>query len=104
MAGGIKIRAKEKGGVIQVKTLMKHPMETGVRKDSKTGELVPAHYIQEVKAEYDGRVVMTANWGPGISKNPYWSFKFRGGKKGDKIKISWTDNTGETASEEAEIK
>ena len=104
MAGGIKIRAKEKDGVTQVKTLMKHPMETGTRKDSKTGELVPAHYIQEVKAEYDGRVVMTANWGPAVSKNPYWSFKFKGGKKGDKIRITWTDNTGETASEEAEIK
>jgi sulfur-oxidizing protein SoxZ len=47
---------------------------------------------------------MTANWGPAVSKNPYCSFKFRGGKKGDKVKISWTDNTGETASEEVEIK
>jgi hypothetical protein len=43
----IKLRAKEKGGVTTVKALMTHPMETGLRKDSKTGKLIPAHYIRE---------------------------------------------------------
>lgn len=100
----IKIRAKAKGGVTTVKTLMSHPMETGLRKDSKTGEKIPAHHITEVTAEHKGNVVMTANWGGAISKNPYMSFKFKGAASGDMIKISWVDNQGGSDSLEAEIK
>jgi sulfur-oxidizing protein SoxZ len=83
---------------------MSHPMETGLRKDKKTGEKIPAHYITEVTGEHNGNTVMTANWGVAISKNPYMSFKFKGGAAGDKIKISWVDNKGESDSLEAAIK
>ncbi len=100
----IKIRAKAKGGVTTVKTLMSHAMETGLRKDSKTGEKIPAHHITEVTAEHKGNVVMTANWGGAISKNPYLSFKFKGAASGDMIKISWVDNKGAGDSAEAKIK
>lgn len=100
----IKIRAQASGGVTQVKTLISHPMETGLRKDSKTGEMIPAHHITEVTAEHNGKVVMTANWGGGISKNPYMSFKFKGASPGDTIKISWVDNMGKGDSAEAQIK
>lgn len=93
----IKLRAKESGGVVTVKALMTHPMETGQRKDSKTGELVPAHFIQEVTCKSAGNTVMTAHWSGGVSKNPYLSFKFKG-KKGDDIELSWVDNKGETDS------
>jgi sulfur-oxidizing protein SoxZ len=104
MAGTIKIRAKDKGDHIEVKALMSHAMETGTRKDSKTGELVPAHYIQEVTVEANGEVVMRANWGPAVSKNPYLSAVFTGASKGDTVKVSWVDNKGESASQDAEIK
>ena len=100
----IKIRAKAKDGVTTVKTLMSHPMETGLRKDSKTGEKIPAHHITEVTAEHNGNVVFTANWGGAISKNPYLSFKFKGAAAGDKIKVSWVDNMGKGDSAEAAIK
>ncbi len=100
----IKIRAKAKDGVTTVKTLMSHPMETGTRKDSKTGKNIPAHFITEVTAEHNGSKVMTANWSGGISKNPYMSFKFKGGAAGDTIRISWVDNQGKSDSDEAEIK
>jgi sulfur-oxidizing protein SoxZ len=100
----IKIRAKAKDGVTTVKTLMSHPMDSGLRKDKKTGEIIPEHIITEVTAEHKGNVVMTANWGGGISKNPYLSFKFKGAAAGDKIKISWVDNKGESDSKEAAIK
>jgi sulfur-oxidizing protein SoxZ len=103
MASGIRIKAKLTGDQVEVKTLMKHDMETGTRKDSKTGETVPAHFIQEVKAEINGDTVMTANWGPAVSKNPYLAFSINGAKAGDTLKISWTDNEGETASEETTI-
>ena len=104
MAASIKIRAKAKGGVTTVKSLMNHPMETGLRKDKKTGNKIPAHFIQELVAEHNGKTVMTAYWGTAISKNPYLSFRFAGGNKGDKIKISWMDNQGQSDSQEATIK
>ncbi|MDH3714975.1 MAG: thiosulfate oxidation carrier complex protein SoxZ [Gammaproteobacteria bacterium] len=99
----IKIRAKAAGGSTTVKALVNHPMETGQRKDKKGGK-IPAHFIQELVAEHGGKTVMTAQWGTGISKNPYVSFKFAGGNKGDKIKISWVDNKGQSDSNEVTIK
>lgn len=100
----IKIRAKEKGGVTTVKCLMAHPMETGLRKDKKTGEKIPAHYIQEVTCEHNGSPVITAHLGPGVSKNPYLAVELDGVKKGDTVKISWIDNKEESASQEATVK
>jgi sulfur-oxidizing protein SoxZ len=99
----IKIRATAAGGSTTVKALMSHPMETGLRKDKKTGDKIPAHFIQEVNCEHNGKNVLTALWGPAISKNPYLSFKFKGGANGDSIKISWVDNLGKSESEEAKI-
>ena len=105
MSSSIKVRAKVSDGVVTVKTLMKHPMETGQRKDSKSGDLIPAHYIKEVVCEFEGETVMTANWGPAVSKNPYMSFKFNGGDdaKGKSLKISWVDNQDKSDSLDAEI-
>lgn len=104
MASTVKIRAKMKDDVTVVKSLLTHPMETGNRKDKKTGELVPEHFITDVDCQHNGETVVTANLGASVSKNPYLSFEFTGGNKGDKVKISWVDNKGETGSGEAEIK
>ncbi len=103
MASGIRVKAKLSGDQLEVKSLMKHDMETGTRKDSKTGETVPAHYITEVKAELNGKVVMTANWGPAVSKNPYLAFGVKGAKAGDTLKLSWVDNKGNAESEETTL-
>jgi len=100
----IKMRATASGGVTTVKALISHPMETGTRKDKKTGKTIPAHYIQEVVCDHNGNTVMTADWGVAISKNPYMSFRFKGGKAGEKIKLSWADNTGKSDSGETTIK
>lgn len=100
----IKIRAKENDGVVTVKSLLKHPMETGQRKDKKTGKVIPAHYITEVTCKVNGKTVMTAYLGPGVSKDPYMSFDVKGAKKGDTITLSWVDNKGESASGEAQVK
>ena len=104
MAKSIKIRAKVSGDTTTVKCLMTHPMETGLRKDKKTGELIPAHFITEVNASVGDKTVMTTNWSGGISKNPYLSFKFKGAAKGDEIKISWVDNQGGSDSGTAAIR
>jgi len=99
----IKARAKMSDGVTTVKALVKHPMETGQRKDKKSGKLIPAHFIQEVVCEHNGTTVMTALWGAAVSKNPYLSFKFSGAKAGDTLKISWVDNKGESDSIETKV-
>jgi sulfur-oxidizing protein SoxZ len=104
MAKSIKVRAKAKDGVATVKCLISHPMETGLRKDKKTGDVIPAHFIQEVTCEHAGKTVLSAQWNSSISKNPFLSFKFSGAKSGDTMKISWVDNMGESDSEEASIK
>ena len=104
MANSIKIRARMKGGSCEVKSLIKHKMETGLRKDKKTGKMIPAHFIQEVSCEHNGTNVLSANWGTAISTTPYLSFSFSGAKKGDTIKLSWVDNKGESDSAEAQIK
>ena len=100
----IKMSANIDGDVTTIKALISHPMETGMSKDAKTGEKIPAHFIQEVVCEHKGNTILTANWGPAISKNPYLSFRFTGGAAGDTVKLSWVDNKGEKDSAEATIK
>ncbi|HSI95874.1 MAG TPA: thiosulfate oxidation carrier complex protein SoxZ [Methylophilaceae bacterium] len=95
MADMMKIRARLKDGVTEVKVLMIHPMETGRRIDD-AGETVPAHFIQLVTAMLNGKTVLEAQWGTGISKNPYLTFRLRGANLGDKIAVNWVDNKGAT--------
>ncbi len=102
MADPMKIRAQMSGDKVEVKVLMNHEMETGQRKDPK-GAAIPAHFIQSVTASHNGKVVLSAEWGPAVSKNPFLSFKFAGGKPGDKVSITWTDNKGEKRTDEATI-
>jgi len=100
---GMKIRASMAGDSAEIKALMNHVMETGLRKDAKTGEIVPAHHITNVTATVAGKVVLDAQWGGGISKNPYLAFKVKGAKAGDKVVIETVDNKGEKDSAEAAI-
>ena len=102
MADPMRIRAIAKDGVVNVKVLMSHEMETGQRKDS-SGKIIPAHYIENVTATHGGKVVLSAHWGPAVSKNPFLEFNFKGGQKGDKIQLIWTDNKGDTRTDEAAI-
>ncbi|MDH5727712.1 MAG: thiosulfate oxidation carrier complex protein SoxZ [Gammaproteobacteria bacterium] len=99
----IKIKAKMKGSTAEIKALIRHNMETGLRKDKKTGDKIPAHYIKEVNCEHNGKSVFVANWGVAVSKNPYLAFRLRGASAGDTIKISWNDNKGDSDSAEATI-
>ena len=102
MADPMKIRAQMAGDKVEVRVLMSHEMETGQRKDSK-GQLIPAHFIQNVTATHNGRTVLSAEWGPAVSKNPFLSFRFTGGKPGDKVQITWTDNRGEKRTDEVTV-
>ena len=100
MADPMRIRAQMAGEKINVRVLMSHEMESGQRKDAN-GALVPAWHIQEVTATHNGQAVMTAEWGPAVSKNPFLQFVVKGAKAGDKIGVTWKDNKGETRTDEA---
>jgi len=102
MPDPMKIRANVVGDSTEVKVLMSHEMETGLRKDAQ-GKTIPAWHIQSVAATWNGKTVLTAEWGPAVSKNPFLSFKFKGGAKGDKVQITWIDNRGEKRTDEAVI-
>ncbi len=103
MVEPMRIRATMVGDVVEIKVLMNHPMETGLRKDGKTGQMVPAHFIQDVTATANGLPVLSADFGTGISRNPYLGLKVKGPQKGDKIMVNWIDNKGDKNSAEATI-
>lgn len=102
MADPMKIRAAMQGDKVEVKVLMSHIMETGQRKDAK-GVNIPAHFIQNVTAVHNGKTVLAAQWGAAVSTNPFLSFRFKGGKPGEKVQITWTDNKGDKRTDEATI-
>jgi sulfur-oxidizing protein SoxZ len=102
MADPMRIRAQAAGDKTTVRVLMSHEMETGQRKDA-SGKIVPAWFIQEVSAQLNGKTVMTAQWGPAVSKNPFLQFVVKGAKAGDKIGVTWVDNRGDKRTDEATV-
>jgi sulfur-oxidizing protein SoxZ len=56
-----------------------------------------------VTASLNGKLVLTAEWGPAVSKNPYLQFTIKGAKAGDKVAITWRDNKGESRTDEATV-
>ncbi|RZS54477.1 thiosulfate oxidation carrier complex protein SoxZ [Sphaerotilus mobilis] len=102
MADPMRIRAQAAGDKATVRVLMSHEMETGQRKDA-SGKLIPAWFIQEVSAALNGKVVMTAQWGPAVAKNPFLQFSIKGAKAGDKVAVSWVDNKGDKRTDEVSV-
>ena len=102
MGDPMRLRAQVKDGLTDVRVLMSHPMETGLRKDT-AGKIIPALFINDVKATSGGKTVLTAKWGQAISQNPYLQFRFKGARAGDKVVVTWTDNTGDTRTDEVAI-
>ena len=102
MADGIKIRAQLREDVADIKVLISHPMETGQRKDSR-GNRIPRHFIKNVSATLNGKLVLNAQWSQAIARNPFLGFKIRGARAGDKVAVSWSDNLGETNSIETTV-
>ncbi len=102
MPQAMRIRAQLLAGRVEVRVLMAHEMETGLRKDEQ-GAPVPAWFIENVRVTHNDRVVLSAQWGTAVSKNPFLHFRFSGGKVGDRVAVSWTDNRGEKRSDEVAI-
>jgi sulfur-oxidizing protein SoxZ len=102
MASTIRVRAIANGDTTEVQALIQHPMDSGFLKDAQ-GAVIPAHFIQQLTFEHNGKRVFTADWGPAVAKDPYVKFGFKGASKGDELKISWIDNKGASDSTTAKI-
>ncbi|MCW8835181.1 MAG: thiosulfate oxidation carrier complex protein SoxZ [Rhodospirillales bacterium] len=92
----------KKGEIFEIKTLMSHNMETGRRKDKKTGELIPRKIINKFECVYNGKTVFSADFHPSISANPYLAFSCRATESG-KLEFRWTEDGGAVTSETKEI-
>jgi sulfur-oxidizing protein SoxZ len=103
MTPTIKVSAKRKGNVADIKSLLFHPMETGSRIDPDNGNIVPAHHITQLIFTNNGKQVMVANFSTAVSKNPFFGFSFEGAKAGDVLKATWIDNLGQTDEIETQL-
>ena len=101
MGDPMRIRAAENNGVVDVKILMKHDMESGQRKDA-SGKLIPAWFITMVNVKAQGKDVFNAEFGSAVSKDPFLNFKYKG-SKGDKLLVSWIDLRGDKRSDETTV-
>lgn len=102
MAEPMKIRATLQGDVADVRILMMHPMETGLRKDAK-GDIIPVHFIESVVVTLNGKTVLDAQWSQAVSRNPFLGLRVKGAKAGDKIAVTWTDNKGDKRTDEVTV-
>lgn len=98
---GMKIKAKMKGDVTEVKLLLSNPM---IGKEEAETKKAPINYLTHVTAKVGGKVVWEASTGPFLSKDPYFMFQFKGAKAGDEIVVDTVDDKGKTETDKAAIK
>jgi sulfur-oxidizing protein SoxZ len=99
MSEPIKIRATIKGSEGEVRVLMPHPMESGLRRDP-SGQVLPAQYITSVILSLNGRPVVEGALGTAVSSNPLFAFQLLGVKAGDKVSVAWLDSKGQKGNAE----
>jgi sulfur-oxidizing protein SoxZ len=90
-----------KGEIIEIKTLISHPMETGYRRDT-SGQLIPRQIIHTFVCTYNGEEVFRADWHPAVAANPYLAFYTVATESGQ-LRFEWVDDAGTVYSAEAEI-
>jgi len=99
----IRMRGKSKGGVAEVKALIKHPMESGARMNKKTGKPYPAKYIDMVEVSVNGTKAVDAQWSGAVSANPYMGIKVKA-NAGDEVTVSLKDNQGDKGTKSIKLK
>jgi sulfur-oxidizing protein SoxZ len=91
----------KKGEVVEVKTLITHPMESGQRKDAD-GKLVPRMIVNSLKVTYNGKPVLDVTMEPAVAANPYMAFFLRVEESGT-LKFTWTDDLKNSWTAESKI-
>ena len=97
MAGPMKMRATLAGSYTDVRVLMTHPMTTEQQSKGQP------HFIQNLTVKVNGKTVIEGQISQAVSRNPVFSFRLKGGAKGDKIEVSWLDNKGESNKIESAV-
>ncbi|MFD0913799.1 thiosulfate oxidation carrier complex protein SoxZ [Methylophilus luteus] len=93
-ASSMKMRARPlEDGTVELKIIIVHPMRTG-RSKNDDGVLMPAHFMQMMQVLLNGQLIVDAQTGTGISRNPYFTFYLKQAKVGDVIAVHWQDNRG----------
>ena len=91
------------GEVVTIKSLISHPMESGQRKDRKTGDLIPRKIINKFVVTFNGTPVMNVDIDPAVSANPYFEFEMKVPEAGT-VRFEWTDDDGTVYDLEKSIK
>lgn len=91
-----------KGDIITIKTLISHVMETGLRKNKKTGEIIPRLIINKFEAKFNGEEVFSVILDPAVSANPYFKFSMKAQTSGE-FEFIWTEDNGEVYTKKAKL-
>ena len=98
----VNVPAKAKRGeVIEIKTLISHPMETGYRHDTN-GAPIPRDIIHTFVCRYNGEEVFRADLHPAIAANPFVAFTTIATETGDLV-FEWTDQHGAVTREQVRL-
>lgn len=103
MARQTRIRTRMQDGATEILVLVNHPMETGQRVDPQTKEKIPAHFIQKMTFMLNGKEVAVVDMGVAVSKDPLVGIRVKGAKAGAKVRITWSDNKGESGEAETTV-
>lgn len=99
----MKVKAKLKDGVVEVKAMAKHDMVTYNMAEKKTGDRENANFITHITGTVNGETVFDMSTSQFLSKNPIFKFKFKG-NEGDVLIMTWVDRKGNTVTDESKIK
>jgi len=80
------------GEIVEIKTLINHPMESGQRKDS-SGSPIPRQIINRFEVALNGRQIFATDLFPSVSANPYVAFFMKAQESGD-LTFTWHDDDG----------
>jgi len=101
MGKKMKIKAKEKDGVVKVKAMFTSLMAD---KEEAEKKKIDVEYIAHVIAKVNDKVVYEATTSGFMAENPLMKFSFTGAKKGDELEFTITDHTGKTSTGKKKIK
>lgn len=102
--GDARVRVPERaqrGGVVEIRAMVAHPMESGFRLDN-VGRPIPRHIVDSFTCSYGGKQIFKAKLHPAVSANPYFVFYVVATDSADLL-FTWTDDRGGTATHTAHL-
>lgn len=95
-------KAAAKGEIIEIKSLISHPMESGQRK-GKDGNLIPRQIINKFIVTFNGKEFFSSDWAPAVAANPYMAFFMRAEESGT-MEFTWIDDDGSKYTAKKDLK